>query len=378
MSLFLGIDFGTSTNFVTKWDENKRRAIPVLLGDFGDAEDFPNVIYYEANGNKIVGKPAIRKSRQNYDNAVFSIKSYLERKLALPVLGRRIKSEKIAEDIFSWINENVEKKFGGQKISGAVIAVPVDFKNSSAVEHAAQRAGLNVLGLIEEPVAAALSFGMTEKIKVGNSEKILVFDLGDTCKVSIFDFARPLNRQFEINFITNISKKFGGIDIDNILTEKIIERLQMTFPNYNLEIQPAIKQKREIFEIRQCAVDTKKILSAADSADLIFESTLSGNFLLDEKFSRADFEKLPVEFLVDIENVLDEALFDTDLKRQNIDKIIMVGGTCKIPAVQEKLKKYFGKEPETGDNPSLMVGEGAGIYCGLKFVEKNLNCKINL
>lgn len=191
MSLFLGIDFGSAKNFIAKWDENKSRAIPVLLGNYGGKGDFPNVIYYEPSENKIVGESAIKRGAQNSDNAVFAIKRHLKKNL---------------------------------------------------------------------------------------------------------------------------------------------EHLQKKFPAYNLEIQPSIKQKKEVFKIRQPAIETKKILSAEAQSDLIFSSTLSGNFILNEILTRADFEKLLADFLIGIKNILDDAIWDANLKRRN------------IPAIREQVQKYFERQ----------------------------------
>ena len=383
MSLFLGIDFGTSTNVVTCWNVNKKSAESVPLGTFGNPNIFPNVIYYQSLSNKIVGDDAVSKGKQNPDNAVFAIKRRLESpdyQQYIPALGRNVSCEEVAADIFSWIKENVEKKFGGQTVDGVVISVPFAFQNRERkrIERAAKRAGLNVLGLIEEPVAAALSFGIMDQTKRGRAEKILVFDLGGgTFDVTIFDFQKQSDRQFSIRVLTTDGdKKLGGIDIDDILVNKIAAKMEEQFADYRLDTRLPEKQAEDMFKIRQLAIEIKEKLSEDDDADIFFTSCLSDDFYLDEFLSRDDFEEWLQGFLTKIENVLDSALSDADLEPKNIDRIIMVGGTSNIPAINEKVRDYFGKDPEQVHQLTLMVGEGAGIYCGLKYVDKALDCNI--
>lgn len=385
MSLFIGIDFGTSTNVVTRWDEARKSAIPVPLGKYGGGNVFPNVIYYQSPTNKIVGDDAVTKGKRDPQNAVFSIKRRLESsdfKQFIPDLGRSLGSEDIAADIFSWIRQEVEKKFGGQSIDGVVISVPFAFQNRERkkIERAARQAGLNVLGLIEEPVAAALSFGIMEEAERGKAEKILVFDLGGgTFDVTIFDFQKQSDRQFAIRVITTDgAKQLGGIDIDNLMVNKIVEKMEIKFPDYRLDTRESSLQEKDTFKMRQIAIENKEILSEDEETDLYFVSELDDEHVLDETLTREDFEEWLEEFLIHVENVLEAALLDADLEPENIDRIIMAGGTSKIPAVNEKVREYFGKEPQQVGELTLMVGTGAGIYCGLKYVDKSLDCKISV
>lgn len=385
MSLFLGIDFGTSTNLVTRWNEEKKIAEPIPLAGYGNGSVFPNVIYYQSPTSKIVGDDALSKGKADPQNAVFAIKRRLESpdfRQYIPAIGQTLSSEDIATDIFLWIKQNVEKKFGGEKIDGVVISVPFAFQNHERkrIERAAEKAGLNVLGLIEEPVAAALSFGIMNDAQRGRAEKILVFDLGGgTFDVTIFDFQKQTDRQFAIRVITTDgAKQLGGIDIDNLMVDKFMEKMNDANPDYRLETRESAVQEKDTFTMRQKAIELKEILSNEEEENLFFESSFSDEFVLDEDVSREDFSSWLEEFLIKIENVLEDSLLDADLEPKNIDKIIMVGGTSNIPAVNEKVKDYFGKEPQHIGELTLMVGEGAGIYCGLKYVEKSLEFKIEV
>lgn len=384
MSLYLGIDFGTSTNVVTRWNETTKRADVVPLGKYGNANIFSNVIYYESPEKIFVGDYAVEKGKLNPENAVFYVKRLLESsnfRRHIPALGFDRIGIEIAADIFTWIKREVEQKFGGEKIDGAVISVPFAFQNAerSRIESAAKQAGLVVLGLIEEPVAAAISFGLTDKVTLGKDEKILVFDLGGgTFDVTIFDFRKRSDLKFSIKVITTGGNKhLGGIDIDDEVIKKIRQMLDSQYTDYHADTRERNLQEKEIFQIRQLAVELKEILSADDDFDLIFESKFDERFSLQENVERTDFDGWLKRFLADIENVLTDTLRNADLKPVDIDRIIMVGGTSNIPAIKEKVRKYFGKEAEHyGAELTLMVGKGAGIYCGLKYVEKTLDCEI--
>ena len=237
---------------------------------------------------------------------------------------------------------------------------------------------MQVLGLIEEPVAAALSFGLIGQTERGRAEKILVFDLGGgTFDVTIFDFQKQSDRQFSIRVITTDgAKKLGGIDIDDMVVDKIVAKMNEQFADYSLDTRPSTVQEDDVFKMRQLAIEFKEILSEEEETSLLFTSNISDDFYLDEDISRDEFDDWLKFFLTKIENVLDSALSDADLEPKNIDRIIMVGGTSNIPAINEKVRDYFGKEPEHVRDLTLMVGEGAGIYCGLKYVDKVLDCDI--
>ena len=385
MSLFLGIDFGTSTNLVTRWNDETKKAEPIPLAEFGKGGVFPNVIYYQSPTNIIVGDAALENGKKHPQNAVFAIKRRLESpdfRQYIPTIGLTLSSEDIAKDIFSWIKQKVEEKFGGEKIDGVVISVPFAFQNHERkrIERAAERAGLNVLGLIEEPVAAALSFGIMEDAQRGKAEKILVFDLGGgTFDVTIFDFQKLSDRQFSMRVITTDgAKQLGGIDIDSILVDKIMEKMNEKHPDYRLDTRESSLQESDTFIMRQMAIELKENLSNEDEENLFFESKLGEEFYLDVDITREDFSAWLEEFLIKIENVLEDSLLYADLEPKNIDKIIMVGGTSNIPAINDKVQDFFGKAPQHAGELTHMVGEGAGIYCGLKYVEKSLNFKIEV
>lgn len=383
MGLHLGIDFGTSTNYITRWNEDKKTVEPVELGAYGKGAVFPNVIYYESQDNIIVGDTAVKKGKLDIYNSVQAVKRHLEEKgywRYIPNLGRKLSSTDIARDIFKWIKTKVEEKYGGEPIDDVVISVPFAYQNSERlkIKNAAVNAGLKVKGLIEEPVAAALSFGLLDSTTKGRKEKILVFDLGGgTFDVTIFEFQKKAEQNFMVRVLTTGgAKEMGGIDIDNLVVDRIREMMEHEYPEYNLaDISKDVLDK-ESAKMRDLAIELKENLSSDDEQDVFFESNINDALLLDESVDVDDFNQWIKEFVAQIEDVVDSTLNDADLEPQDIDRIILVGGTSNIPRIAESLEKFFHKAPEKIKEPNMLVGEGAGIYCGLRYVEKTLDCDI--
>jgi len=162
---------------------------------------------------------------------------------------------------------------------------------------------------------------------------------------------------------------------------KYFSDFKSKYPDYQLDTRASDLQQKETFQIRQQAIELKELLSVEEESDLLLESVFGCDYLLDETIEREVFSGWLKTFLVKIENALDDALFDADLEPENIDRVILVGGTSNIPVIKQKVRDYFGKEPQEPQQSgqlALMVGEGAGIYCGLKYVEKSLDCKISV
>lgn len=382
MGLHLGIDFGTSTNYITRWNEDKKTVEPVLLGGYGKGPVFPNVIYYESKDNVLVGDEAVRKGKLDIFNRVEAVKRHIEERgywRYIPNLGMKLTSTEIARDIFRWIKKNIEEKYGGEPIDDVVISVPFAYQNSERlkIKNAAANAGLNVRGLIEEPVAAALSFGLLDSTTKGNKEKILVFDLGGgTFDVTIFEFQKKSELNFQIRVLTTGgAKEMGGIDIDNLMVDRIREMMESEYPEYNLSDISQDMLDKESAKMRNIAIELKENLSYSDEEDVYFDSNII-DAALDETVEVDDFNQWLKEFVAQIEDVVESTLNDADLEAKDIDRIILVGGTSNIPRIAEALEEIFHKAPEKIKEPNMLVGEGAGIYCGLRYVEKTLDCDI--
>ena len=387
MGLYLGIDFGTSTNYVTRWIEETKTIEPVHLGNYGESDVFPNVIYYETKENIIVGQTALKKGKLDNENCVWAIKRHIGEigySKYIPNLDQKLTSVEIARDIFRWIKKKVEEQYAGEPIESVVISVPFSYQNSERqiIKAAAVNAGLNVKGLIEEPVAAAFSFGLMEQARQNQKEKILVFDLGGgTFDVTIFDFVKQGDQEFSIRVLTTGgAKKLGGIDIDNILLNRICEMMETKYANqgYKFNEIPLDKRNREASRMRDLAVELKVHLSDSEEEEVFFESHAGEDLLLDETLDVETFNQYIKAFVVRVNDVVETTLDDADLTPEDIDRIILVGGTSNIPCISESLTKLFHKIPEKIKAPDMMVGEGAGIYCGMRFVENSLKCDVTI
>ena len=378
MSLYLGIDFGTSTNYITRWDEEKKKAVPIVgLSGYGSTKNnFPNVIYYQHSGTPIIGVAAFEKLKVDPSNAVYAVKRRIgEDKWTCHIenINKDLNAYEITRDIFTKIRDEIQKQFGGQYIDGAVISVPYAYqhKERSVIEKAAKDAGIRVVGLIEEPIAAALSYGMfNTDIEVGTREKILIFDLGGgTFDVTIFEFLREPDC-FRIEVLnTSGHKNLGGNDIDELLKNKIVDTV--------LQIPLEERNPKDQNKVLLAATDIKENLSDSESYD-VFEPDIYGSRELEWDIETKELESLLKNgFLSKITDVLDDAIFEVEnLEPEDIDKVVLVGGSSNIPIIQKELTEYFGKEPIKTNRPEELVGEGAGIFCGMKLNGDKVQLKV--
>ena len=387
MGLYLGIDFGTSTTYVTRWNEEKRmpEAVP-NLGEYGKGDVFPNVIYYDSASEQLIGFPAQRKGTVDQLNYVTAIKRRLEErnyKRYLPNVGHELTAVEIARDCFACLKKKVEDNFGGEKISGVVISVPFAFQHNERgrIQRAAELAGLNVLGLIEEPVAAALSFGLMQQAQPGKCEKVLVFDLGGgTFDVAAFKFVKQAEDRFAIQVMgTDGNKHLGGIDIDDEIADEIQETLESEHPDYRLDALDAKHLAGEKAKFTEMARQIKENVAMYGDDSPFFPSTVNDDIQYEKDWEKSDLDNVLERdgFMTDVADVLDHILFDLDLTKDDIDRVIMVGGTTQIPSIQQMAEDYFGRKPEVVDKPDEMVGRGAGIYCGI-LLDKKIRISIRL
>lgn len=384
MSLYFGIDFGTSTNFITKWNESTEKVEPVAnLGNYNSGKDtFANVIYYPATGHPIIGDAALKQYNDDPDNGVYAIKRHIGEEAwscKIPHLGKSLTAEEVVRDIFHCIKEKLMSQNAGNHIDGVVISVPYAFQSRerNIIKNAAEKAGFHVRGLIEEPVAAALSFGIFDSsVEIGMKEKVLIFDLGGgTFDITIFEFERE-QENFKIEVLnTDGEKALGGNDVD--------ELLKKYFVNDILKVPVEERNPKAESKFLRQARRSKEELSYEDETD-VFEvydtaskSTYDNNGIeLDYPLKRKEFEDLLDPFLSKIRNCLEDAIYDADLEPADIDKIVLVGGSSNIPAIQRDLKKFFGKEPLSTGRSDELVGRGAGIYCGVLLGQLGIKLKI--
>lgn len=385
MAIYLGIDFGTSTNYVTRWNENDGsvKGVPnldpaIYTGD----EVFPNVIYYCQNGEKLVGLSAVRRASIDPVNGVLGVKRRLVEdnwEYNIPALGIKYSPMDVSTDIFQYIKDKVTSNNGGAPINGVVISVPYAYGNKERmkIRRAAERAGLQVLDLIEEPVAAAISYGIFQKTStMGHSEKIMVFDFGGgTLDITVFSYEKSSGGQVTIEVLnTEGIRDFGGQVIDDILFSKISEKAginaseiadQKQRIKYQSELTARIVQMKE--ESQYWDEDEEEDLDDNISGIQI-RTTVSADEI--DSWLRGD------RVAEKIRDSVNDALWncgDKGLEPDDIDKVLLVGGSCNLNLVKRTLREIFGRDPEECGSIDInkMVGYGAGIYCGMKAQNRN-------
>ncbi len=369
--LLLGIDFGTSTNFVTKYDFNKKDAVAVAnMGSYGGTNIFENNIYIKGEDNYVIGDS--KKKYSDPENFFEDVKRYIvddNKKYRVPNLNNRIvTAQDIAQMIFKAIAKKVEEN-ENRKIDGIVITVPYSYgkKYRQRLQESATNAGLNVIKLIEEPVAAAISYGLFgDEIEDNKREKIAVFDLGGgTFDITIFNFEKSDTQNAKIEVLnTDGVKKLGGKTIDELISKKFMEYLKIDYSIFSKDKERSKFQA----ELNKIAKETKESLSDSDEEDIYENLSINGeNQELEMEISIDDFNSWLKDnnIIGEIEDALDRAIYDIDLEPEDIDRVVLAGGTSTIPIIKRVVEEFFGKKSEAKKNLGELVGHGAGILAGL-------------
>jgi len=369
--LLLGIDFGTSTNFVTKYDFNQKDAVAVAnMGGYGGSNIFDNNIYIQSEDSFIIGDS--KKQHSDPENFFEDVKRYIiddNKKYNIPNLNNKIvTAQDIAQMVFETISQKVEKN-ENRKIDGVVITVPYSYgkKYRQRLQEAATNAGLNVIKLIEEPVAAAISYGLFgNEIENNKKEKIAVFDLGGgTFDITIFNFEKSDTQNAKIEVLnTDGVEKLGGKTIDELLSKKFMQHLQIDYSIFSKDKERSKFQS----QINKVAKETKELLSDSDAEDIYENISINGeNKELEMEISVEEFDNWLKDnnIIGEIEDALDRAIYDIDLEPEDIDRVVLAGGTSTIPIIKQIVEDFFGKKTEAKKDLGELVGHGAGILAGL-------------
>lgn len=385
MSIFLGIDFGTSTNYITRWNESDEtvKAVPNMdPASYTGDEVFPNVIYYQSNGTNVVGKSAVKFASIDPYNGVSNVKRKLVEdywKYDIPALSVKYSAVDVATDIFTYIRKRVSENNGGADIDGVVISVPYAYGNKERlkIQKAAERAGLNVIDLIEEPVAAAISYGIFEKKStMGHSEKIMVFDFGGgTLDITIFSYHKTPEGTVTIEVLnTEGLRDFGGQIIDEILMARVTEKAGIHIS----EIKDKEQRLRFQSEMLAKLIELKREYQYWDEDEEDDIEEIISGIKVSVSVSTKEIENWlrGAGVLEKIRFAVDDALIDAGekgMEPKDIDRVLLVGGSSNLNIVKRELETFFGKAPEVYDRIEInkMVGYGAGIYCGMKVKNKN-------
>ena len=375
MSKILGIDLGTTNSAMAVLEGGSPTIIVNAEGD----RTTPSVVGFRADGDRVVGKAAKNQAVTNPKNTVFSIKRFMGRKYSecaselktvpyevregqggravVDIEGKDYTAEQVSAMTLAKMKADAEK-YLGETVTDAVITVPAYFNDAQrqATKDAGKIAGLNVKRIVNEPTAAALAYGLD---KQGSDQRILVFDLGGgTFDVSILDLADGV---FEV-LSTSGDNHLGGDDWDQRVIDWMADKFQQE-NGVDLRQDPMALQR-----LKEAAENAKKELSAAQQTTInlpFITMNQSGPLHLNYTLTRAEFEKITRDLLERCKQPVTNALRDAKLKLSDLTEVILVGGSTRMPAVQELVKTMTGKQPNMSVNPDEVVADGAAVQGGV-------------
>ena len=353
MSKVIGIDLGTTNSVVSVMEGGE----PTVITNPEGSRLTPSVVGFTKDGERLVGQLAKRQSVSNPDRTISSIKRHMgEKDYKVSIDGKYYTPPEVSAMILQKLKADAEA-YLGETVTQAVVTVPAYFNDSQrqATKDAGKIAGLDVLRIINEPTAAALAYGMDK----GEEHTILVFDLGGgTFDVSILELGDGV---FEVK-ATNGDTHLGGDDFDKCIMDWMVEEFK----------------KENGIDLSADKMSAQRLIEAAEKAKIELSSMVSTNINLpfitadasgpkhlDLTLTRAKFDELTATLVERTMEPTRKAMADAELSGSDIDKIILVGGSSRIPAVQEAIKKFFGKEPHRGVNPDECVSVGAAIQGGV-------------
>ncbi len=349
----VGIDLGTTNSVVAVLEAGEATVIPNAEG----SRTTPSVVAFAKDGEVLVGEVAKRQAITNPDRTVRSVKRHMGTTWSIDIDGKAYKSQEIAARVLQKLKADAEA-YTGDTVTQAVITVPAYFDDAqrTATQEAGQIAGLEVLRIINEPTAAALAYGMD---KEGEDQTILVFDLGGgTFDVSLLDIGEGV---FEVK-ATHGDTNLGGDDWDQRVIDWLVESFKGDH-GVDLAVDKMAEQR-----LKEAAEKAKIELSSTQQAQInlpFITATDSGPLHLDYTLSRAKFQELTADLLERCRGPFEQAIADAGLKTEDIDHVIMVGGSTRMPAVADMVKGITGKEPNKGVNPDEVVAIGASVQAGV-------------
>ena len=376
MGKIIGIDLGTTNSCVSVMEGGE----PTVITSPEGGRTTPSVVAFTKEGDRLVGDPAKRQAVTNPTNTIYSIKRFMGRTPAeieqdtkevsykVAVKGKKVlvnanskeyRPQEISAMVLQKMKQMAEQHLGTD-VTDAVITVPAYFNDSQrkATKDAGKIAGLNVKRIINEPTAASLAYGLDKK----KDEKIAVFDLGGgTFDISILDIVNDDGQSIEVN-ASNGDGRLGGDDFD----QKVVDWLADDFKKkegIDLRKDPMALQR-----LKDAAENAKKELSSSKQTEInlpFITADSSGPKHLNTTLTRANFEKLVADLVERVVGPCKQALKDAKLTAKDINEVILVGGSTRIPCIQDQVKKIFGKDPNQSVNPDEVVALGAAIQAGV-------------
>lgn len=359
MGKTIGIDLGTTNSCVAVLEGGE----PVVIPNREGLRTTPSVVAFSKEGERLVGEPAKRQAVTNPDRTISSIKREMGTAHKVTIDGKDYTPQDISAIILQKLKSDAES-YLGETVTSAVITVPAYFTDAQrqATKDAGKIAGLDVKRIINEPTAASIAYGF-EKDNI--EEKILVFDLGGgTFDVSVLEIA---DGTFEV-LATSGNNHLGGDDFDNVLVDYMAKEF-LAQEGVDLKAD-----KMSLQRLKDAAENAKKELSSTLSTNInlpFITATATGPKHFNMDLSRAKFEELTKHLVNQTIEPTKKAMEDAKLSPSDINKVILVGGSTRIPAVQEEIKKFLGKEPHKGINPDECVALGAAVQGGVLTGEVN-------
>ena len=351
MGKIIGIDLGTTNSCVAVMEGGK----PVVIANTEGMRTTPSVVGFLKTGERVVGEPAKRQAVTNADKTISSIKRHMGTDYRVEIDGKKYSPEEISAMILQKLKSDAEG-YLGEKVTEAVITVPAYFSDAQrqATKDAGKIAGLDVKRIINEPTAAALSYGLDNE----QEQKIMVYDLGGgTFDVSIIEIGEGV---IEV-LATAGDNKLGGDDFDNAVTQYMLDEFKKA------EGVDLSSDKMAMQRLKEAAEKAKKELSSAMTTNInlpFITANQDGPKHFDMNLTRAKFDELTADLVDRTKVPVQTALEDAGLTAADLDKVLLVGGSTRIIAVQEEVKRLTGKEPFKGINPDECVAIGASIQGG--------------
>jgi molecular chaperone DnaK len=353
MAKAVGIDLGTTNSVVSVLEAGE----PVVIPNAEGGRTTPSVVGFSKTGEVLVGEVAKRQAITNPDRTIRSVKRHMGTKWTIDIDGKAYTAQEISARILGKLKRDAEA-YLGDTVTQAVITAPAYFDDAqrTATKEAGQIAGLEVLRIINEPTAAALAYGLDKEDK---DQTVLVFDLGGgTFDVSILEIGEGV---FEVKS-TSGNTHLGGDDWD----QKVIDWLVKTFKD--TEGVDLSNDKMALQRLKEAAEKAKIELSSVQETQInlpFITATSEGPKHLDLKLTRAKFNELTSDLVESCRGPFESAIKDAGLKTSDIDHVVLVGGSTRIPAVQELVQSLTGKEPHKGVNPDEVVAVGAAVQAGV-------------
>src|SRR5205807_2519939 len=354
MAKVVGIDLGTTNSVVAVLEGGE----PTVIANSEGSRTTPSIVAFAKNGDVLTGQPAKNQAVTNVDRTIRSVKREMGTSWSIDIDGKKYTPQEISARVLMKLKRDAEA-YLGETITDAVITVPAYFNDAKrqATKEAGEIAGFNVLRIVNEPTAAALAYGLDKGSK---EQTVLVFDLGGgTFDVSLLEIGEGV---IEVK-ATSGDNHLGGDDWD----ERVIDHLVKTFRGqHGVDLS---QDKMAMQRLREAAEKAKIELSAATTTSInlpyITGGGESGPLHLDVTLSRAEFQRMTQDLLDRCRSPFEQAIKDAGVKIADVDHVILVGGSTRMPAVSDLVKQLTGKEPNKGVNPDEVVAVGAALQAGL-------------